>query len=138
MTEASRAEIPDGRGMALRRGDRDVIGERARHTLAENIPVGIERFIAPPIWRSHEGIDDDLRAVVQCARAVISQNHREDNGVCLRGNAHQGEDVVPVQAGMGNLYSHPTLGHYGLGPLADSERGERIFDIPFGSVNGKH
>jgi hypothetical protein len=89
--------------------------------------VWIDRLVVtPPVVAAQDRIDHDRSSIVQRAHAVVAQDHRKGNPLRVCGNPTQREEVVPVQAGMRNLHSHPTFARDGLGLLADLQRRQRI------------
>ena len=61
------------------------------------------------------------RSVLEQPGAVISQDHREGNRLFLYRKSAQGEDIVPVKAGMGHLHPRPAFLYDRVGSLADDE-----------------
>ena len=78
----------------------------------------------------------DLGAVVEPARAVAAEDHRELLG--LDPDPAQRPEVVQVEAGGLDVDGDEAVGHLRLGALADDEGVERGVGVRLGGVDGEH
>ena len=58
-------------------GNQDDFRERSLVLLCEECPLGVERIVTSPVRCVHDRVDDDLRAVRKCARAIAAEDHRK-------------------------------------------------------------
>ena len=96
----------------------------------------VEGVVALPARRVDHRVEDDLGAVVEGARAVAAEDHRELLG--LDADAAQRPEVVHVEAGGFDLHTDPAVRYLGFGPLADDERVQRAIGVGFLRVHGEH
>jgi hypothetical protein len=120
----------------LRAGTHADVGERPLQSLGEQGALRVEGLVAGDGRVADHRVDHHLGAVVQPARPVAAQDHREL--LALDADSAQRPQVVHVQAGGLDVDGDRAVGYVGVGALPDDEGVQGGVGFRLGGVDGEH